>query len=192
MALFLVLTPLLLIDFGSEVYVLSQLSPVEVSCCSSAIDVGTRLVPGMIGGLSGQTLLLLILLPYSLLYAASLFLSPKYKIAKLNALAITIPIIILLTITITETLTPWLLQLPFHHCPFCLFFQHPLSLVFTVLFWFGLITPWLTLVTGRLGSSNDEAKMVESHLSKTLTNYAAIAIIIAVTLILVEVLVVFS
>jgi hypothetical protein len=95
-------------------------------------------------------------------------------------------------VTITETLTPWLLRLPFHHCPFCLFFQHPLSLVFIVLFWFGLITPWVTLVTRRLGRSNDEAKEAEDRLSKTLTEYAAYAIIIALALILVDILIVFS
>jgi len=192
MALFIILTPFLLIDFGTEVYVLSQLSPVEVSCCSSAIDVGTRLVPGAIGAVSGQTLLLLILFPYSLLYVASLMLSTRSRAARLNTLAITIPIGILLAVTITETLTPWLLRLPFHHCPFCLFFQHPLSLVFTVLFWFGLATPWLTLVTRRLGRLNDEAKEVEDRLSKTFTAYGAYAIIIALALILVDILIVFS
>jgi len=192
MALFIILTPFLLIDFGTEVYVLSQLSPVEVSCCSSAIDVGTRLVPGAIGAVSGQTLLLLILFPYSLLYVASLMLSTRSRAARLNTLAITIPIGILLTVAITETLTPWLLRLPFHHCPFCLFFQHPLSLVFIVLFWFGLATPWLTLVTRRLGRLNDEAKEVEDRLSKTFTAYGAYAIIIALALILVDILIVFS
>ena len=192
MALFIVLTPVLLVDFGTEIYVLSQLSPVEVSCCSSAIDVGTRLVPGMIGGISGQTLLLLILFPYSILYVASLILSAKHRAARLNALALTIPIAIVLVITITETLTPWLLRLPFHHCPFCLFFQHPLSLVFAVLFWFGLVTPWLTLVTRSLGRSNWEAKEVEDRLSKTLATYAAYAITIAMALMLVDILIVFS
>ncbi len=192
MALFLVLAPALLIDFATEIYVLSQLSPVEVSCCSSAIDVGTRIVPMMMGGVSGQTLLLLILFPYGILYVASLMLSTKHRAARLNALAITIPIGIVLIITITEALTPWLLRLPFHHCPFCLFFQHPLSLVFTVLFWFGLVTPWLTLITRRLGRSNHEAQKVEDRLSSTLTSYAAFAMIIAMTLILVDVLTVFS
>jgi len=192
MALFMILTPFLLIDFGTEIYVLSQLSPVEVSCCSSAIDVGTRLVPGAIGAVSGQTLLLLILFPYSMLYVASLILSTKNRAARLNALAITIPIGILLVVTITETLTPWLLRLPFHHCPFCLFFQHPLSLVFTVLFWFGLATPWLSLATRQLGRLNGEAKEVEYRLSKTLTTYAAYAIIIAMALMLVDILIVFS
>ena len=192
MALFIILTPFLLIDFGTEIYVLSQLSPVEVTCCSSAIDVGTRLVPGAIGAVSGQTLLLLILFPYSLLYVVSLKYSTKNRAARINTLVISIPIGVLLAVAITETLTPWLLRLPFHHCPFCLFFQHPLSLIFTVLFWFGLTTPWLTLVTRRLGRSNVEAKEAEDKLSKTLTEYAAYAIIIALALILVDILIVFS
>jgi len=192
MALFMILTPVLLIDFGTEIYLLAQLSPVEVSCCSSAIDVGTRLVPGMIGGISGQTLLLLILFPYSMLYVASLVLSTKHRAARFNALAITIPMAIVLIITITETLTPWLLRLPFHHCPFCLFFQHPLSLVFATLFWFGIATPWLTLITRRMGRSNYEAREVEDRLNRTLTTYAAFAMIIAMALILVDILTVFS
>lgn len=192
MTLFMVLTPVLLVDFGTEIYILAQISPVEVTCCSSAIDVGTRIVPGMIGGISGQTLLLLILFPYSILYVASLILSTRHKAARFNALALTIPIAIVLVITITETLTPWLLRLPFHHCPFCLFFQHPFSLVFAVLFWFGLVTPWLTLFTRRMGRSNYEAREVEDQLSKTLTEYAAFAVIIALALMLVDISTVFS
>jgi len=192
MILFLILAPALVIDFATEILIVYQLSPVEVTCCSSAIDVGTRMVPMMIGGISGQTIILLILLSYSMLYVASLLIGLKHRAARWNALAITIPIGIVLIITVTETLTPWLLRLPFHHCPFCLFFQHPLSLVFIVLFWFGLAAPWLTLVTRRLGRSNDESREVEERLSKTLTTYAAYAMILAVTLILVDVLIVFS
>jgi hypothetical protein len=192
MALFIALTPVLLVDFGTEIYVLSQLSPVEVSCCSSAIDVGTRLVPGVIGGISGQTILLLFMFPYSILFVASLILSPNHRVARLNALAITIPIAMVFVITMTETLTPWLLRLPFHHCPFCLFFQHPLSLVFTGLFWFSLGVPWMTLITRQLHGSDDEAIRVEARFSKTLTTYAAYAMIISTTLILVDVLIVFS
>ena len=192
MFLFLALTPLLIVDFGTEVYVLSQLSPVEVSCCSSAIDVGNRLVPGAIAGISGQAFLLLLLFPYCLLFAVSLYLSPKYRAARLNALAISGPLGVLLIVTVTETLTPWLLRLPFHHCPFCLFFLHPLSLVFSVLLWFGLITPWLAMITNRFGRSGEEAKDVEGRLSATLTKYGAFAVVIALTLLLVDILVVFS
>ena len=192
MIFFLILSPVLLIDFGAEIYVLSQMSPVQVSCCSSAIDVGTRIVPMTVGGVSGQVLLLLMLFSYSILYVASLMLSEKHRAARLNALFLTIPIGIMTVITITETLTPWLLRLPFHHCPFCLFFLHPLSLVFIVLFWFGLATPWLTLVTHNLGRSNDESKESENNLRKKLTSYAVFAMIIALTILLVDVLIVFS
>jgi hypothetical protein len=192
MAFFLILSPVLFVDFGAEIYVLSQMSPVQVSCCSSAIDVGTRIIPMTVAGVSGQVLLLLILFSYGSLYVVSLLLSAKHRTARLNALVLTIPIGIVAVITITETLTPWLLRLPFHHCPFCLFFLHPLSLVFTVLFWFGLATPWLTFVTHNLGRSNDEAKEMESNLSKTLTSYAVFAMIIALIILLVDVLTVFS
>ena len=192
MIFFLIISPVLLIDFGAEIYVLSQMSPVQVSCCSSAIDVGTRIVPMTVGGVSGQVLLLLMLFSYSILYVASLLLSETHRAARLNALFLTIPIGIMTVITITETLTPWLLRLPFHHCPFCLFFLHPLSLVFIVLFWFGLATPWLTLVTHNLGRSNDESKESENNIRKKLTSYAVFAMIIALTILLVDVLIVFS
>ncbi|MFX1342732.1 MAG: hypothetical protein ACFFAL_08535 [Promethearchaeota archaeon] len=171
---------------------MAQLSPVEVSCCSSAIDVGTRFVPGMIGGISGQTLLLLILFLYCMLYVASLILSTNHRAAYFNSLATTIPIAFVLVITITETLTPWLLRLPFHHCPFCLFFQHPVSLVLATLFWVGLVTPWLTFVTQRMGRSNYEAREVEDRLNRTLTKYAAFAMTVAMALMLVDILTVFS
>ncbi len=192
MVLFLLLAPALLFDFVAEILILFNLSPVEVSCCSNAIDVGTRPVPVMVGGVSGQVLLLLIFFAYSILFSISLALSIKNRAVKWNSLALTIPLGIVITVMITETLTPWLLRLPFHHCPFCLFFQHPLSLIFILLFWFGLATPWLTLITHKLGRTNSEAKEIQSRMNETLTTYASLAMIIGLALVLVDILIVLS
>lgn len=192
MAFFLLLSPALLIDFVAEILILFSLSPVEVSCCSNAIDVGTRPIPVMVGGVSGQFLLLLIFFAYGILYSISMALSTRYRAAKWNTLALTIPFGIVITIVITETLTPWLLKLPFHHCPFCLFFQHPLSLIYILLFWFGLATPWLTLITHLFGRTNSEAKAIQSIMNVNITTYAIIAMIIGLTLVLVDISVVFS
>jgi hypothetical protein len=137
-------------------------------------------------------MLLIMLLGYGLLYVVSLLYSVGHRVAKWNALLLTIPIGVVTVITITETLTPWLLRLPFHHCPFCLFFQHPLALIFIVLIWIGLVTPWLTLATNKLARSTDEAKEVELAMNKKLVKYGAYSMLIGLVLILVDILMVFS
>jgi hypothetical protein len=62
------------------------------------------------------------------------------------SMILSVVLIVGFTITTTEVLAPWLLNLPFHHCPFCLLFLHPPSIIFTVLYWIGLAAPWLLAI----------------------------------------------
>jgi ABC-type uncharacterized transport system fused permease/ATPase subunit len=126
------------------------------------------------------------------LYTLLLFLSLKHKSGHILALILSIPLAAVLVLTITETFTPWLLNLPFHHCPFCLFFGHPLSIIFTALIWFGLATPWLLLITNRLGRENVESTNFEAHMRKNLLLYAGLSMVIALALISVDMLIVFA
>ncbi len=186
MAFFLFLSPILIIDSMVDILIFVKLTPIEVSCCSSAIDVGPRPIPVWIGTLSGQTFLVLVFFSLSAVFTASLVLALRYKVFEWISLVLTLPLAGTLVLTITEALTPWLLHLPFHHCPFCLLFQNYPSLVFVALFWFALATPWLILITKKLGSETDEARSVEARLRKTTLTYASIAMIIAVAIILVD------
>ncbi len=186
MAFFLFLSPILIIDSMVDILIFVKLTPIEVSCCSSAIDVGPRPIPVWVGTLSGQTFLVLVFFSLSAVFTASLVLALRYKVFEWISLVLTLPLAGALVLTITEALTPWLLHLPFHHCPFCLLFQNYPSLVFVALFWFALATPWLILITKKLGSETDEARSVEARLRKTTLTYASIAMIIAVAIILVD------
>lgn len=192
MAFFIAIVPLVLIDSILDIYVFSKITPLQVSCCSDAIDVGTRPVPGIIAGLSGQSFLIVAFLSISAIYTLLLFISLKHNKAHLLSLILSIPLAAVLVLTITEALTPWLLNLPFHHCPFCLFFEHPLSILFTGLIWFGLATPWLLLITNRLGRENSESKNAETQTKKSILTYAGFSMVIALALIAVDLMMVFT
>jgi hypothetical protein len=192
MALFIVLAPLLIIDSGTDILTFSQISPVEVNCCTSAIDVGARPVPGTIAGVSGQTFLLLVFFALAAALTVTLFLAFKHRVAHWIAMALTIPLSGILVLTMTEVLAPWLLQLPYHHCPFCLLADHPVSILFTALIWFAVASPWLALITSRLGRENDESKDAETKLRGRLLTYAGIAMLVALLIIMVDLLLVFA
>jgi ABC-type uncharacterized transport system fused permease/ATPase subunit len=192
MAFFIIISPLVLIDSITDIATFSQMQPVQVNCCSDAIDVWNRPLPMMIGGLSGQTVLLLVFLLLSALFAMLLFLALKYRAAHLGATILSLPVAGLLVLTITEVFTPWLLNLPFHHCPFCLFFLHPFAIVFTALFWFALASPWLVWITKKMGRENAESEETETRLRKTILTYSGTAMLVALAIVAVDVLIAFA
>ncbi len=192
MALFIILVPLLIIDSGTDILTFSQISPVQVNCCTSAIDVGVRPVPGAIAGISGQALLVIAFFSVAAVFAMTLFFAFKHRAAHWTALALSLPAAGILVLSMTEAFTPWLLDLPFHHCPFCLFFQHPFSIVFTVLIWFALAAPWLVLITSKLGRENAESKETESNLRSKVLTYAGISMLVALLLIAVDLVIAFA
>jgi len=57
---FILITPFLLIDSILDLAIFVKLTPIQVSCCSSAIDVGPRPIPPPIGTLSGQSIMALL------------------------------------------------------------------------------------------------------------------------------------
>ena len=146
MGFYLIASPLVLLDSGLDIGIMLGIKPVEVSCCSNAIDVGNRILPSAIGDVSGQTILLIAFLVVSIAYAFILSMANKSRRMLTLSMILSVVLIVGFTITTTEVLAPWLLNLPFHHCPFCLLFLHPLSIIFTVLYWIGLAAPWLIAI----------------------------------------------
>ena len=185
---FLFISPLVIIDSVSDIITFSQLTPTTVSCCSDAIDVGTRPVAGMIAGVSGQTFLIVIFFLFSAVFGLFLYLAIRHRASLWISMILSIPLAGVLVLTITEVLTPWLLKIPFHHCPFCLFFEHPLSIIFIILFWFALSAPWLVFITDKLGTENDESKETEKHLREILLTYASIAMAFSLIIIAVDIM----
>jgi len=192
MTFFLLSSPLLIIDSAADILIFTKLTPIEVSCCSNAIDVGPRPIPMWIGSLSGQVFLVLVFFSLSALLTTFLILALRYNILEWISRILTIPLAIILVLTITEALTPWLLHLPFHHCPFCLLFQNYPSLVFITLFWFALATPWIILIMNKLGRETEEARSIETRYRKTLLTYSSVAMILALAIILADLLIAFS
>jgi hypothetical protein len=191
MAFFIITAPLVLIDSAVDIFTFSEISPVQVNCCTSAIDVGNRPIPVLIGGVSGQLLLAAGFFAVAAAFAASLFLALKYRFAHWISLVLSIPLAALLVVTITEVFTPWILRLPFHHCPFCLFFQHPLSIIYASLLWFALASPWLILIISKLGRENEESKNYEAKLKRTILTYSIIAVLVSLCIIAADILVAF-
>ena len=192
MAFFIIISPLVLIDSGTDLLVFGQISPIHVNCCSDAIDLGMRPVPGSIGALSGQMQLLIIFFLVGSLFAFSLFLSIKHRAANWVALALSLPLAGIYVLNMTEVLAPWLLHLPFHHCPFCLLQDHPLSIAFSLLIWFGVAAPWLMLITSAMGHETLETQQTESKVKNAILKAAALSILIALVLIAVDIFVSFA
>lgn len=188
MAVFLLLSPLLIIDSAADILIFFRLNPIEVSCCSNAIDVGPRPIPIWIGTVPAQNFLILVFFGLSVIFSISLILALRYKILEWISLMLTLPLAGTLVITITEVLAPMLLRLPFHHCPFCLLLQNPPSLIFTSLFWFALAAPWIILITKTLGRKTDEARSIELRLRNVMLTYSGVAMIVAITIVLVDLL----
>jgi hypothetical protein len=147
MGFFLFTSPLVLLDSGLDIGIMLGITPVEVSCCSNAIDVGSRPLPATIGNIPGQIILLAVFLATSIVYAIILNKAYKSRGMLIISLILSAALVLGFTVTVTEVLTPWLLDLPFHHCPFCLLFLHPLSVIFTITYWLGLAAPWFILIT---------------------------------------------
>jgi len=189
---YVVISPLLLVDSIIDILIFLKLTPVEVSCCSSAIDVGPRPIPTLVGGMSGQTFLILTFFLLSTIFAASIFLCLKHKTFEWLSRGLALALIPIAILTMTEVLTPWILRLPLHHCPFCLLFHAPTTIPFVVLFWYAIASPWLTLITVKLGRTSDEAEMVENHIRENLWTASGVAVIVGASFIIVHLTFAFS
>ena len=184
MSLYVLLSPLLMIDSLVDLTVFSRLNPMQVVCCTSAIDVWQRPVPSLIAGISGQLVLLLIFLALCLVYASFSFASQSSSAfewpSRIASLAL-LPVSILAT---TEVLTPWILKLPLHHCPFCLLYRKPASILFLVTLWFSTAVPWWILMTKKMGREDEEANKAEFKLRGALWKSSGTALVIGLTTIL--------
>jgi len=192
MTFFIIISPLVLIDSGTDVLIFSAIKPVQVNCCSSSVDVGAQPVPAAIGGLSGQMQLLIIFFIMASAFALLLFLSVKQRKALWGALALSFPLAGVYVLSMMQVLSPWLLHLPFHHCPFCLLQDHPLAVVYTLLIWFGVGGPWLTLITKKMGRETLETEETEAKVRNLLLKIAGFAILMALIIIAVDIMVSFS
>jgi hypothetical protein len=192
MAFFILISPLVLIDSGVDILIFGAVHPVEVTCCSNAVDVGAQPVPPAIGGLSGQVQLLIILYVMAGVFAFLLFMAIKNRKVIWGALALSLPLAGIYVLNMMQVLCPWLLHLPFHHCPFCLLQDHPLSIVYTLMIWFGIGAPWLALITSKIGHETLETEETESKVRNMILKIAAMTILLSLIIIAVDVLVSFS
>jgi hypothetical protein len=170
--LFILIAPFLLMDSVLDLIVLTKLTPIQVSCCSSVIDVGPRPIPPLIGTLNGQSVLILLFVAISALFITTSFLGARKSSLEWPARILAIFLVPLTILTMTEVLTPWILHLPFHYCPFCLLSSSVPAILFVSLLWVAISASWWTFITRRLGRVDVETKNVERELSSRLWNIA--------------------
>ncbi len=155
MVLFLALLPLLLLDSVIDLSTFLSLSPVRVACCSNAIDVWPRAIPSMVAGLEGQyvVLILFYLVGVSLLLAGYFSNKPLSHVTRYLTLAMC-AVTVVATI---EVFTPFILHTPLHFCPFCLFFQNPVSILFAASIWVSISSPWWVGIVDFISRNDQEA-----------------------------------
>ena len=183
MGLYIALSPLLVADSLLDLTIFSRLNPVQVTCCTSAIDIWPRPIPPIVGGISGQMVLFAALVASSLAYAFLSHISSQNLrvewLTRLFSIAL-VPISVFAT---TEALTPWILNLPLHHCPFCLFYKAPTSVTFLATLWFSMAVPWWTLLMTRLAKADKESSKMEYILRGKLWTAGALSILTSLVLI---------
>ncbi len=187
MAFFLVASPLALLDSALDLYIMWGITPTEVSCCSNAIDVGIRPIPAIIAGFSGQTLLLAAFIALSAVFALAAYGAGKSRKWLIASLALSPMLAYTYILTMTEVLAPWLLRLPFHHCPFCLLMDHPPAIICTALIWVGISGPWWMQITGMFGR-NPETTGQQRALREKLAVVTLVCVLTALFIIGVDVL----
>ena len=189
---FIFIIPFLLIDSILDLAIFVKLTPIQVICCSSAIDVGPRPVPPPIGTASGQSIMALLFMLSSVLFIATAFLSTRKQGFEWVTRFSTILLVPITVLTMTEVLTPWILQLPFHYCPFCLLSHSASSMLFVFLYWIGISASWWTLTTKKLGRIDQEAIIIENGLRIKLWNLAGWSGLIGLLIVIVNIAVSFA
>lgn len=183
MGFYVVMAPLLIADSVVDLAIFLKLTPVAVTCCTSAIDVGPRPIPALIMGIGGQTFILGVFTGLSTTFAATTFLSLRYQKFEWGSRIISVVLIPMSILSMTEALAPWILQTPLHHCPFCLLYHSPGTILFVALFWYALAVPWWALLTRKASRSDQEAEAVEKSVRKTLWTTSGSAAIIGLVII---------
>lgn len=189
---FIFITPFLLADSILDLAIFVKLTPVQVSCCSSAIDVGPRPIPPQIGTMSGQSILFLLFMLSSALFIATAFISAKKQKFEWIARSLAIFLVPLTLLTMTEVLTPWILHLPFHYCPFCLLSHSPPSILFVFLYWIAVSASWWTLATRKLGRIDQESGVIENGVRTKLWNLAGSSGLIGLLIVIVNIAISFA
>lgn len=188
---FLLLTPLLIVDSIIDIAIFSRLVPIQVSCCSSAIDIGPRPIPPPLGTFSGQSILLFIFFLFSTAFVGTSFMSSRGRLEWTSRL-IAIMLVPITVLTMTEVLTPWILRLPFHYCPFCLLSHSVPAILFVLLYWIGISASWWTWMTRKFGQADREAKEIEKRLRSELWKISFLASLFGLLLITVNIAVSFA
>lgn len=189
---FIFITPFLLIDSILDLAIFVKLTPIQVSCCSSAIDVGPRPIPPPIGTVSGQSILFLLFMLSSAVFIATAFLSTTKQKFEWIARFFAVLLVPITLLTMTEVFTPWILHLPFHYCPFCLLSHSPSSILFVFFYWIAISASWWTIATRKLGRIDQEAAIVESSVRTHLWNVAGLSSVLGLLTIVVSLAVSFA
>jgi hypothetical protein len=128
----------------------------------------------------------------SSLFMVLSFMSTKRQAYEWSARIVSIALIPVTLLTVSEVFTPWILQLPFHYCPFCLVARSLASIPFVLLYWFGISASWWTALTKTLARKDSESIAFETELRAGLWKASSASVFIGLLVIAVNVLVSFA
>lgn len=192
MGLYVVMGPLLIADSIIDLAIFLNLEPVQVSCCTSAIDVTPSPIPALVFGIGGQAFLLAMFAGLSMAYSLTTFLCIRYEKFEWVSRIISLILVPTMILTIIEVLTPWILQTPLHRCPFCLLMHAPGTVLFVAFFWYALACPWWALLTRKMGRVDADSEVIEKSVRSTLWTTAGLATIIGSAVIFTHVAMAFA
>ncbi len=165
--LFLVST-FIVLDSALQIYYIMGFNvEVDVACCTTVFDLGQRKTSIISSSLLGESYKSGLITLY---YAGNLFLilllwllyrkRPGTRGVAVLLLCTTLLSVVNAVVTVTayfEIIAPAVMNIPEHHCIYCMWQYSPLSVLFTFLFLMGTFTPpWALLlyITGRHRETN--------------------------------------
>jgi hypothetical protein len=188
----LIVCGVLLTDGIADVYYVIRMKPLmSVSCCATFFDVPLRpsaMIPQAIFGRNFQKILFILYYLTNIILIVLLFtsisrkwtlLTPKYRMIILYSQGIlgiiNIPVVIY---TVIENIAPKLMQLPYHHCIYCLMGNGmvpdaPIMLGLFVIGTFAI--GWMAIL--RLLCNNGEARLITERLLVKVNNLSAFCLL---------------
>jgi hypothetical protein len=169
-----ILSLFIMVDSGMDFfYLLNFNADVDVGCCSTVFDLprGTTSTPSLsvLSAWLGDSLLLLYYLSNLFLI---LFLGICYRRVKSGYSLVLIIIAVLLSIVnsgitvsaMFEIIAPKIMNLPDHHCIYCMWQYSPSSILITALFIIGTFSPGWALLLYAAGRDKETFKNLHRYL----------------------------
>ena len=174
------IAPLVIIECLMEMWLIINISPtITVSCCTTVTDLlsrPTRVIPtsvfGKSYGLFIETGFWVVSLLVIGIMMVLLWMKPLEKLRRRRlwlGLVAGISMIVMppfFILAMIETIAPRLMELPFHHCLYCLWQYKPYSILIFLLFVTGIFSPIWSFLLDIIGNKGEAAVILPAFLRK--------------------------